>query len=58
MKDALPPDMSSNVVYKIPCSCGKVYIGETIRRLETRLKEHCTACKKGEIEKSAIAEHA
>ena len=23
------------VVYQVPCSCGKVYIGETIRRLET-----------------------
>ena len=47
-----------NVVYKILCSCEKVYIGETIHRLETRLKEHRTACKKGETDKSAIAEHA
>ena len=50
--------MNSKVVYKIPCSCGKVYIGETIRRLETRMKEHRTACIKGEVERSAIAEHA
>ena len=46
------------VVYQVPCSCGLVYIGKTIRRLETRLKEHKDACSKGQTEKSAIAEHA
>ena len=50
--------MQSKVVYHIPCSCGKVYIGETIRRLETRVKEHEEACRKGELDKSALAEHA
>ena len=34
-------------VYKIPCSCSKFYIGETRRRLETRMKEHQNACRKG-----------
>ena len=58
VKDTLPLDKQSNVVYQIPCSCGMVYIGETKRRLETRLKEHRDACKKGFMEKSAIAEHA
>ena len=28
------------------------------RRLETRLREHKDACKRGETEKSAVAEHA
>ena len=28
------------VVYKINCSCGKCYIGETERNLTTRLTEH------------------
>ena len=37
VKDTLPPGKQSNVVYRIPCSCGQVYIGETKRRLETRL---------------------
>ena len=36
MKDEVPTSMKSNVMYRVPCSCGKVYIGETIRRLETR----------------------
>ena len=58
MKDKVPAEKQSGVVYKIPCSCGKVYLGETRRRLETRLKEHKDACRRGELEKSAIAEHA
>ena len=48
----------SNVVYHIPCSYGQVYIGETKRRLESRLKEHRDACERGMMEKSAVAEHA
>ena len=57
VKDTLPLGKQSNVVYRIPRSCGQVYIGETKRRLETRLKEHRDACKRGMIEKSAVAEH-
>ena len=34
VKDVLPVGMQSKVVYEIPCSCGKTYIGETVRRLE------------------------
>ncbi|XP_025155083.1 uncharacterized protein LOC112588648 isoform X1 [Harpegnathos saltator] len=26
-------------VYKIPCACGKIYIGETGKRISTRIKE-------------------
>ena len=58
VKDKLPTSMSSCVVYSIPCSCGKVYIGETTRRLEQRISEHQDACRKGEEKKSAVAEHA
>ena len=58
VKDRVPAKKQSDVVYKIPCSCGKVYLGETRRRLETWLKEHKDACRRGELEKSAITEHA
>ena len=34
-------------VYKIPCAqCNKVYIGETKRKIITRIKEHQNACKR------------
>ena len=47
----------SNVVYEIPCKCRKVYIGETKRRLETRIKENKVVRERGQTEKSAVAEH-
>ena len=58
VKDPLPIEKQANIVYEVPCTCGQVYIGETRRRLGTRLKEHRDACKKGLTDKSAIAEHA
>ena len=58
VKDPLPMEKQANVVYEVLCTCGKVYIGKTTRRLETRLKEHKDACIKGFTDKSAIAEHA
>ena len=42
-------------MYKIHC---QDYIGETKRVLGTRLKEHQAATRRGETDKSAIAEHA
>ena len=36
-------------VYHILCSCWKIYIGETIRRLEARMREHLQEGGDGEI---------
>ena len=58
VKDPLPIKKQMNVVYKVLCSYGKVYICETKRHLETRPKEHKEACIRGQTMKSAIAEHA
>ena len=49
--------MTKNCVYSIPCSCGKVYKGETGRPLKVRLDEHGKAVVRGEIEKSGMADH-
>jgi hypothetical protein len=38
-------------VYRNPCECGKVYVGQTGRSVDTRLKEH-------QPDKSAVAEHS
>ena len=57
VKDPLPEEKLAGVVYQIPCHCGKVYVGETQRRLETRIKEHRDACTKWDTWMSAIAEH-
>ena len=47
------------IIFKLgmTLSCGKVYIGETRRRLETQIKDHKDAYRKGELGKSAITEH-
>ena len=45
-------------VYRFPCECGLVYIGETGRNLSLRLKERKTNCEKAELEKSAVAKHS
>ena len=39
-KDTVDPVKQDGVVYKIPCECGKVYIGETGRSMHERIKEH------------------
>jgi len=42
VNDSIPMEKKAGVVYKVPDSCGKVYIGETKRTLEIRLTE--TSC--------------
>ena len=44
VKDPLLAEKQANVVYEVPCTCGKVYIGETRRRFGTTLKEQKNAC--------------
>ena len=43
-------------IYQIPCNCGQQYIGETLRPINTRVKEHQTSVTKLD-QKSAISEH-
>ena len=49
--------MIKNCVYSIPCSCGKIYKGETGCPLKVRLEEHWKAVVQGEIEKSGMVDH-
>ena len=59
LKDRTPLQQRAGVVYRIPCgSCSKVYIGQTGRTLEHRLKEHKRALTSGNTAQSAVAEHA
>lgn len=46
-------------IYKIPCSCGKEpYIGETKKKISSRLKEHEDYINKNQAKKSGVAQHA
>ena len=41
VKSARPQNLKKGVVYEVPCAdCDYVYVGETGRSLEMRLKEH------------------
>ena len=46
-----------NCVYSIPCSCGKIYKGETGHTLKVRLEEHRKTVVRNEIEKLGMADH-
>ena len=39
-KDRQPKHLKHDLVYRITCSCGRRYIGETCRALRTRFEEH------------------
>ena len=58
VKDQFPDTLKAYVVYRITCSCGKMYIGETKRALGTRIMEQQDACCLYCPEKSVVAEHA
>ena len=58
-KDAVDPEKKAGVIYKIPCGgCSQAYVGQTGRSLSHRAKEHLRACRNGDTELSAVAEHA
>jgi hypothetical protein len=44
--------------YSIPCSCSKVYIGESGRSVKVRLKEHCADIIYDRTKKYSVAEHS
>ena len=51
-KDKRDPLSTTGCVYEVPCiNCNKSYIGETARRLDTRLKEHKKETEKLELSK-------
>ena len=59
VKDTLPDHEKAGVVYQINCNdCHKTYIGETKRRLGTRIKEHAAAQRKKKDLNSNIVLHA
>ena len=40
IKTPLPETQKTGVIYEIPSRCGQVYIGETCKTLNYRMKEH------------------
>ncbi|KYN22630.1 hypothetical protein ALC57_04969, partial [Trachymyrmex cornetzi] len=55
-KDSLPIESKRNVVYRINC-CDASYVGQTGRRLKTRIAEHRNHIRWNTSSKSVITEH-
>jgi hypothetical protein len=56
VKDAV--GLKTPGIYSIPCECGKVYIGQSGRSIQIRIKEHERHIRLAQTEKSAVAEHS
>ena len=57
-KDAVEPSKQDGIVYKIPCECGKMYIGETGRSMRERLMEHDRDILFTRTQTSAVSQYA
>ena len=57
-KDAVDPAKQDGVVYRIFCECGKVYIGETGRPIQDRIKQHDRDIRLARTETFAVLERA
>jgi len=57
-KDTVDPAKQDGVVCRIPCECGKVYICETGRSMQERVKEHDRDIRLARTQTSAVSEHA
>lgn len=57
LKDKTVKLEQSNVVYKVTCSCGLVYIGQTKQKLKKRMYQHKYNAKIKNVDHSAITEH-
>jgi len=55
-KDA--PGLRTPGIYRIPCECAKVYIGQSGRSIQLRIKEQKRHIRLVQPDKSAVAEHS
>ena len=57
-KDRLPVESLTHAVYSLSCkTCKEEYIGETLRAVKVRCKEHRDAMRLSHTPKSVVAEH-
>ena len=57
-KETVNPPRQESVVYRIPCECSKIYIGETGRPMPERMKEHERDTRLVRTQTCTVSEHA
>ncbi|XP_057335116.1 uncharacterized protein LOC130673917 [Microplitis mediator] len=60
LKNKVNEDLMSELVYAIPCECGKKYVGQTKQYLRNRTNQHRLDCRPVNIlksEQTALARH-
>lgn len=60
LKDPISRDLRAGVTYKIPCSCGLCFIGQTKQYLKNRVSQYINCCRNTKIlneNKTALAAH-
>ena len=57
-KDVIDFEEKRGLVYQISChDCDSIYIGKTRRSVKTRKREHVSAVRNFDLEKSALCQH-
>ena len=54
----MPPTKDAPGIYRIPCECGEVYIGQSGQSIQLRIKEYERHIRLFQPNKSAVAEHS
>lgn len=57
IKDKIPINKQSHVIYSVKCSCDSVYVGQTMRHLEKRIADHQYHTRTKNSTHSALCEH-
>lgn len=60
LKDKIKKEDRSSLVYRIPCSCGRWYVGQTRQKLKKRTAQHKSDCRiesYNKNNKTALAVH-
>lgn len=57
VKDQVPKSLQSHLIYRIKCSCGLVYIGQTLQYLEKRISNHQYHIRIKDNKHSALCDH-
>lgn len=51
------PELQTQGFHEVPCSCGKLYIRQTAKAIETRRNKQLIYVDYKRTDKSAVAEH-